>query len=154
MLLLFIVTGKQKPKGRISKPDQHDGKSENNGGVKIPAEKPTAKTNKSAKLLASINPGQAEPLSNVKKKVTKIKSAIKADIPESAGLDVPRARNQERSLVKNKILAKEQEQRADVQNHTELPPEPADQPEDQIASGGTGMMMIQFTLIISRSLFG
>lgn len=136
-MLLFIVTGKQKPKGKITKPDQHDSKGENDVGIKIPAEKPTAKSNKSAKLPTSINPGQKEPMSNAKKNVTKKKSAIKAHIPETLDLDDTKARKQDKSSVKNKMRAKEQKA-AEVPNHTEPSAEPAEQPEDQITSKGTG----------------
>ncbi|MCJ8745810.1 hypothetical protein PDJAM_G00134600 [Pangasius djambal] len=135
------VTGKQRPKGKTSKPDQQGSKDGNSGGAKIPAEKPTAekptaKTKKSAKLPSNTNTGQEEPVSNVKKKPTKIKSAIKAGAPESTGLSSakPKEQDEDRRAVKSKKRAKEQEHVAEVRNHSEPPPEPAEQPEVQSMS--------------------
>lgn len=118
------VTDKQTPKGKTSKPDQH-GSKDGNGGGKIPAEKPTAKTRKSAKLPTSTDAGQEEPASNVKKKPRKTKSAIKAGAPECKGLSSAKTKkpDEDRRTLMNKKRAKEQEYVDEVQNHTEPQPE-------------------------------
>lgn len=136
IFVLFIVTGKQRPKGITS--NQHGSKDGNDGGGKIPAEKPAAKTKKSANLPTSTIAGQEEPASNVKKKPRKIKSAIKAGAPECTGLSSAKAKtpNEDRRTIMNKKRAKEQEHVDEVQNHTEP------QLEVQSTSTGTGMIMI------------
>lgn len=127
----FTVTGKQRPKSKTSKPDQHGSKDGNDGGAKILAEKPTAKMKKSAKLPSSTNAGQEEPVSDVKKKPTTGLSSAK-----------PKKQDEDRSALKNKNRAKEQEHMAEVQNHTERPPHRAEQPELQSTSTGREMMII------------
>ncbi|XP_017308650.1 nucleolar and coiled-body phosphoprotein 1 isoform X3 [Ictalurus punctatus] len=113
------IPGKQRPKGITS--NQHGSKDGNDGGGKIPAEKPAAKTKKSANLPTSTIAGQEEPASNVKKKPRKIKSAIKAGAPECTGLSSAKAKtpNEDRRTIMNKKRAKEQEHVDEVQNHTE-----------------------------------
>ncbi|KAF5903614.1 serine/arginine repetitive matrix protein 1-like [Clarias magur] len=119
------VKGEQRPKGKTSKPEQ---RGENDGAAKIPAEKPAAKTKKSAKLPNSgMNTEQEEPVSKAKKKPSKTKSSVKADVPESTDLNSAKPN---KVAVKNK-RAKAQEQVNEVQNSTEPSQEP---PEIQIPS--------------------
>lgn len=133
----YLDSGIQRPKGKTSEPEHHGRKGENDGVVKIPAEKSTAKKKKSAKLSSCVNTGQEEPLSNVKKPA-KIKSAI-----ESTGLSSakPKKQVEDRNALKNKKRAQEQEHVAEEQDHSEPPPNPAEQPEVQSMSTGTEMMI-------------
>ncbi|KAK3515557.1 hypothetical protein QTP70_024390 [Hemibagrus guttatus] len=133
-----VPLGKKKPKHKSSKTEQQSSKDGNDVGVKIPAEKPTAKTKKSAKLASNTDTEEEEPVSSVKNKPSKIKSAIKAGGYESTGLSAakPKKPDEDRSTNKEGLKNKKKlkEHAAEVQNHTEPTPDPAEQPEVQSLS--------------------
>ncbi|KAI5617189.1 calponin-likey domain-containing protein [Silurus asotus] len=127
------VTGKQRPKGKTFKSHQYGSKDENDGHTKIPAEKPTAKRGTYDKLTTETNTGEEEPVLTVQKKPAEIKSAKQAGEPEATGLISvnPKKQGEDRSKLKNKKQAKEHKQVSEVQNHTDIPPDPAEQSEAQ-----------------------
>ncbi|GAA6100169.1 titin isoform X1 [Tachysurus ichikawai] len=127
------VTGKKFPKGKSSKTEQQCSKDGNDVCAKIPAEKPKAKTKKSAKLVANTNSEEEEPVSSVKTKPTKVKSAIKAGVYESTGLISAKHKKPDegKSVIKNKKRVKGQNLVPEVQDETESTPDPVVQPEVQ-----------------------
>ncbi|XP_027032890.2 titin isoform X2 [Tachysurus fulvidraco] len=126
-----VVTGKKLPKGKSSKTEQQCSKDGNDVCAKSPAEKPKAKTKKSAKLVANTNTEEEEPVSSVKTKPTKIKSAIRAGVYESTGLisAKPKKPDEGKSVIKNKKRVKGRN--PEVQDETESTPDPVVQPEVQ-----------------------
>ncbi|KAK2814901.1 hypothetical protein Q7C36_023167 [Tachysurus vachellii] len=128
-----VVTGKKLTKGKSSKTEQQCSKDGNDVCAKIPAEKPKAKTKKSAKLVANANSEEEEPVSSVKTKPTKIKSAVKAGVYESTGLisAKPKKPDESKSVIKNKKRVKGRNLVPEVQDETESTPDPVVQPEVQ-----------------------
>lgn len=142
-----METGKKVPKRKSSKTVQQCNKDGHDLGAKIPAEKPTAKTKKSAKLASSTDTEEEEPVSSVKNKPLKIKFPFKAGGCASTGLSSakPKKPDEGRSTIKNKKRVKERDHVAEVQNHTEPTTDSAEQPEVQSPSAGMAIM-IEFTL--------